>query len=181
MAMKHRNVLLGVTGSIAAYKACDLVRRLQDEGCEVAVIMTACAEKFVTPLTFETLSRRPVSRDMFAREASWEMAHISLAKWADVFVVAPATANVIGKMACGIADDLLTCSAITTKSPIVIAPAMNSDMLTNSIVQENMARLKKSGVTFVGPKEGKLACGDVGMGALADVDTITKTVIALLK
>jgi phosphopantothenoylcysteine decarboxylase/phosphopantothenate--cysteine ligase len=179
--MKKKQIVLGVTGSIAAYKAGDIVRRLQDKGCDVTVIMTDNAEEFITPLTLETLSRKPVLRDMFARDVEWDMAHISLAKLADVFVVAPATANVIGKMACGIADDLLTCTAVTTKAPIVVAPAMNTDMLTNPIVQENIAKLKKLGVKFVEPKEGKLACGDIGKGALADVDDIIKAVVALLK
>jgi phosphopantothenoylcysteine decarboxylase/phosphopantothenate--cysteine ligase len=179
--MKKKQIVLGVTGSIAAYKAGDIVRRLQDQGCDVTVIMTDSAEKFITPLTLETLSQKPVLRDMFARDAKWDLAHISLAKLADVFVVAPATANIIGKMACGIADDLLTCAAVTTKAPIVIAPAMNTDMLTNPIVQENIAKLKKLGVKFVEPREGKLACGDFGKGALADVDEIVKAVVALLK
>jgi phosphopantothenoylcysteine decarboxylase/phosphopantothenate--cysteine ligase len=129
----------------------------------------------------ETLSRNPVQRDMFARDVEWDMAHISLAKLADVLLIAPATANIIGKIACGIADDLLTCTAVTTKAPIMIAPAMNTDMLTNPIVQENIAKLKKIGVKFIEPKEGKLACGDVGKGALADVDEIVKAVVALLK
>jgi len=179
--MKQKHVVLGVTGSIAAYKAGDIVRRLQDKGCDVTVIMTHSAEKFITPLTLETLSRKPVLRDMFARDVEWDLAHISLAKIADVFLIAPATANIIGKMASGIADDLLTCTAITTRAPIVIAPAMNTDMLTNAIVQENIAKLRKLGVKFVEPKEGKLACGDIGKGALADVDDIIKAVAALLK
>jgi phosphopantothenoylcysteine decarboxylase/phosphopantothenate--cysteine ligase len=109
------------------------------------------------------------------------MAHISLAKLVDVLLIAPATANIIGKLACGIADDLLTCTAVTTKAPIVIAPAMNTDMLTNPIVQENIAKLRKIGVKFVEPKEGRLACGDTGKGALADVEQIVKAVAALLK
>jgi phosphopantothenoylcysteine decarboxylase/phosphopantothenate--cysteine ligase len=179
--MKKNKVLLGVTGSIAAYKACDVVRRLQDAGCEVSVVMTESAQKFVTPLTFEALTRRPVYRTMFSNGAEWDMAHISLAKWADVCVIAPATANVIGKVAGGIADDLLTCTAITTAAPILIAPAMNTGMFANATVQENIAKLKKRGVRFVGPKEGKLACGDEGKGALADVDVIVKAVLALLK
>jgi phosphopantothenoylcysteine decarboxylase/phosphopantothenate--cysteine ligase len=179
--MKKKQVVLGVTGSIAAYKAGDIVRRLQDKGCDVTVVMTDSAEKFITPLTLETLSRHPVQRDMFSRDAEWDMAHISLAKLADVFVVAPATANIIGKMACGIADDLVTCTAVTTKAPIVLAPAMNTDMWESPIVQENVTKLKKIGIKFVEPKDGKLACGDIGKGALADVDEIVKAVTALLK
>ncbi|MBF0595361.1 MAG: hypothetical protein HQL22_10400 [Candidatus Omnitrophica bacterium] len=179
--MKNKNIVLGVSGSIAAYKACDIVRRLQDKGCDVTVILTDNAAKFVTALTFEALSRRPVLSDMFARDVEWDMAHIALAKLADVLVIAPATANIIGKIAGGIADDLLSCTAMTTKAPVVIAPAMNTEMFANSIVQENIAKLKKHGVMFVGPKSSKLACGDVGCGALADVDDIVKAVIALLK
>jgi phosphopantothenoylcysteine decarboxylase/phosphopantothenate--cysteine ligase len=178
---KTRHVLLGVTGSIAAYKAADIVRRLRDRGCEVSVIMTPCAEKFITRLTLETLSGRPVSVEMFSRESEWDMAHIALAKWADVYLVAPATANVIGKLAQGIADDLVTCTAITTRAPVVVAPAMNTGMYTHGIVQENMGKLKKHGVRFIDPKEGKLACGDTGTGALADVDDIIKAVDVLLK
>ncbi len=179
--MKNKHVVLGVTGSIAAYKAGDIIRRLQDQGLDVTVIMTAGAEKFITPLTLETLSGHPVYQDMFARDVDWDMAHISLAKKADVLLVAPATANVIGKMSAGIADDLLTCTAVTTKAPIIVAPAMNTDMFTNPIVMENVAKLKKHGVRFIEPKEGKLACGDVGKGALADVDEIVKAVVDLLK
>lgn len=185
--MKTKSVLLGVTGSVAAYKACELTRRLKDNGFEVSIVMTACAEKFVTPLTFETLSNRPVYRDMLVGYSSnssglkWDMAHISLAKWVDLFVIAPATANIIGKVANGIADDLLTCTAITTEAPILIAPAMNVGMWTNKILQQNIQRLKKTGVQFVGPKTGKLACGDVGQGALADVDEIIKAIKVILK
>ncbi len=176
-----KNVILGVTGSIAAYKAADVVRRLQDKGCDVTVMMTPGAEKFVTALTFEALTHRPVYRDMFTHEGAWDVAHVSLAKKADIFVIAPATADVIAKVACGFADDFVACTALTTKAPIVMAPAMNDDMFSNPVLQENITRLKKRGVKFVAPKEGKLACGTVGVGALADVDTIVKTVIDLLK
>lgn len=179
--MMKKNVLLGVTGSIAAYKAADLVRRLQDAGCEVRVVMTACAEKFITPLTLETLSKNIVARSMFAQDAEWGMAHISLAQWANVYVIAPATANIIGKIAHGLADDMVSCTAITTKAPVVIAPAMNTHMFTNEVVQKNIEKLKKFKISIVEPKTGKLACGDVGQGALADIDKIVETVIVLLK
>ena len=175
--MDKKHIVLGVSGSIAAYKAGDIIRRLREKDCDVTVVMTACAEKFITPLTLETLSGRPVCRDMFARDAGWDMAHISLAKSADVLLIAPATANVIGKMAAGIADDLLTCTAITTRAPIIVAPAMNTMMFTHSIVQENMKKLAANGVRFIQPREGKLACGDVGQGHLADVDEIVKEVL----
>jgi len=176
-----RHVVLGVTGSIAAYKACDVVRRLQDKGCTVRVVMSACACHFVMPLTFETLSGHAVASEMFDRGTDWEMAHIALAKWADVYVIAPATANVIGKLAAGMADDMVTCTALTVKVPVLIAPAMNTGMFTNGTVQDNIAKLKKQGVKVIAPKSGKLACGDTGTGALADIDTIVSTVVALLK
>ena len=176
-----KHVVLGVTGSIAAYKAADLVRRLQDKGFEVTVMMTPGAEKFVTALTFEALTHRPVYRDMFAHEGAWDVAHVSLAKQADVFLVAPATADSIAKAAYGLADDFVACTALTTKAPIIMAPAMNDDMFSNPVLQENIAKLKKRGVRFVSPKEGKLACGTVGVGALADVDVIVKAVVDLLK
>jgi phosphopantothenoylcysteine decarboxylase/phosphopantothenate--cysteine ligase len=178
--MKTR-VVLGVTGSIAAYKAGDIIRRLQDKGCDVRVAMSACAAKFITPLTLETLSRAPVAQDMFGREAGWDMAHISLAEWADVYVIAPATANVIGKIAGGLADDLVACTAITTKAPLVFAPAMNTGMLEHPAVVENISKLKRFGAVCVEPKEGKLACGSTGKGAMADVDSIVDAVCALLK
>ena len=178
--MAKKNVVLGVTGSIAAYKAADIVRRLQDAGCDVTVLMTASAEKFITALTLETLSHHPVYRDMFSREGAWDIAHISAAKLADVLLIAPATADIIAKVAHGFADDVVSCTAVTTKAPIVIAPAMNSDMFSNPAVQENIATLRKRGVVFVEPKKGKLACGDEGKGALAGIDLIVEKTTALL-
>jgi phosphopantothenoylcysteine decarboxylase/phosphopantothenate--cysteine ligase len=176
-----KHILLGVTGSIAAYKAADLVRRLQDKGFRVSVMMTKEAEQFITPLTLSSLSGEPVYRQMFDQnEEAWKMAHIQLAKL-DLFLIAPATANIIGKLACGIADDLMTCTAITTKAPIVIAPAMNEDMFGNKIVQENLRKLKGFGMKFIEPIKGKLACGVFGEGHLADVDDIVKTVVGILK
>ncbi len=175
-----KHVVLGVTGSIAAYKAADIVRRLQDQGCDVTVVMTASAEKFVTALTFEALTHRPVYRDMFTHEGAWDVAHVSLAKQADVFLIAPATADIMAKVAHGFADDFVACTALTTKAPIMMAPAMNDDMFSNPILQENVVKLKKLGVIFIAPKKAKLACGTVGLGALADVDVIVKAVVDLL-
>ncbi len=175
-------VVLGVTGSIAAYKAGDIIRRLHDEHCDVVVVMTPAAEKFVTPLTFEVLSRGPVYRDMFAREGNWDIAHVALAQRADIFLIAPATADCLAKVVAGIADDLVCCTAVATKAPVVIAPAMNTDMFTSAVVQENIARLTARGIKFVAPKENsRLACGVTGQGALADVDVIVRTVVDLLK
>lgn len=175
-------IVLGVTGSIAAYKVGDIIRRLQDENCDVVVAMTPAAEKFVTPLTFEVLSQGPVYRDMFVRDGGWDIAHVALAKRADIFLIAPATADCIAKVAAGIADDPVCCTAVATKAPVIMAPAMNTDMFTSAIVQENMARLTARGIKFVAPKENsRLACGVTGQGALADVDVIVRTVIDLLK
>lgn len=177
--MESANILLGVSGSIAAYKACDLVRRLQDQKFTVSVVMTSCAEKFVSRLTFEALTRRPVHVDMFAHDFQWDMAHISLAKWAQCFVIAPATANVIGKIAAGIADDLLTCTALAVKCPVLVAPAMNTDMYSNPVVQKNIASLRAFGYHLIAPREGRLACGDTGPGALAEAESIIGAVKAL--
>ncbi len=177
MAKKTKKVILGVTGSIAAYKAGDIIRRLQDRGHDVTVVMTKEAEEFVTALTLAGLSGKPVYNRMFDEgQGAWAMPHISLAKEADVFLIAPATANVIAKLAHGLADDLLTCLAISTKAPIVIAPAMNTEMFENKIVQENCKKLKASGFKFVEPTQGKLACGVTGMGHLAEVDDIVATI-----
>ena len=180
MKTSDKHIVLAVTGSIAAYKSADIIRRLQDKGCRVSVIMTREAEHFITPLTLSSLSGHPVYHHMFEQEGAWKMGHIELAR-ADVFLVAPATANIIAKLACGIADDFLTCTAITTKAPIVIAPAMNEDMYTNAIVQENCRKLKNAGVKFINPTKGKLACGVYGEGHLAEVEDIVKTVCGLLK
>ncbi|MDD3374174.1 MAG: flavoprotein [Candidatus Omnitrophica bacterium] len=179
---KQKHVVLGVTGSIAAYKACDIIRGLQRKNIFVTVLMTEKAKNFITPLTLMSLSQNKVYCEMFVSNFDqWEMDHISLAQKADVFLIAPATANVIGKIAGGIADDLLTSTAITTKAPIVIAPAMNTAMYENTIVQNNIKDLKKHGIEFIDPIPGKLACGDVGKGHLAQTDIIIKKVCALLK
>ena len=161
-------VVLGVTGSIAAYKACELVRLLVKRGDDVHVVMTEHARAFVTPLTFRTLSRNPVENAMFADPLDWKPGHISLAEAADVLVIAPATANIIAKMAHGIADDLLSSVALATKAPIVVAPAMNAGMWENAATQANIALLKSRGMRFVEPGAGELACGTSGPGRLAE-------------
>jgi len=173
---KPSQVVLGVCGSIAAYKAGDIIRRLQDNNCEVTVIMTRQAVEFITPLTLSSLSGKKVYNDMFDGD-SWSMAHIELAKKADVVLIAPATANIIGKLANGLADDLLTTFCITTKAPILIAPAMNDEMFASGIVKENCAKLKKHGFKFIEPVKGKLACGSYGVGHLAEVEDIVKAVV----
>lgn len=167
-ALQGKNVVLCVTGGIAAYKAADLTSRLRKLGAQVYIIMTESATHFITPLTLEVLSKHRVVTDMFDRTFTWEVEHISLAKRADVFVIAPATANIIGKAAHGIADDMVSTTLMATKAPVVFAPAMNTNMYENPIVQQNIASLKARGMRFVEPASGRLACGDTGKGKLAD-------------
>jgi len=179
--VKERQVVLGVTGSIAAYKAADIIRRLREKNIQVSVVMTACAEKFISPLTLAALSCQKVYREMFDETgAERNIDHIQLAKKADALLIAPATANIIGKIANGLADDLLSCAALATKAPILIAPAMNEGMYTNRIFQDNCDKLKKFGVTFIDAEKGKLACGDEGPGHLANVADIVDAVLCKL-
>ena len=163
-----KNIVLGVSGGIAAYKSCTLVREFVKRGANVDVVMTANATQFVTPLTMETLSNNPVSVDMFATHDHRDVEHVSLAKKADLFVVAPATANVVGKYANGIADDMLTTTLMATTAPVLICPAMNVNMYNSAAYRANVATLKKRGVYFVDAESGFLACGDVGQGRLAE-------------
>lgn len=163
-----KNIVLGVSGGIAAYKSCTLVREFVKRGANVDVVMTANATQFVTPLTMETLLNNPVSVDMFATHDHRDVKHVSLAKKADLFVVAPATANVVGKYANGIADDMLTTTLMATTAPVVICPAMNVNMYNSAAYRANVATLKKRGVYFVDAESGFLACGDVGQGRLAE-------------
>lgn len=177
---KQPEVVLGVTGGIAAYKSAELVSRLRKAGISVHVIMTEHATHFVAPLTFETLSNHPVVTDTFARPETWEVEHIALAKRADVFVIAPATANIMAKLACGIADDMLSTTALATKAPMLIAPAMNTGMWTAEATQHNAAVLKARGVYFVGPEGGFLACGDTGAGRMSEPKDIFDAIEKLL-
>ena len=172
-------ILLGVTGSIAAYKACELIRLFVKNGNEVTVVMTKAATEFVTPLTFQTLSRNPVFVDQFAPPVSWKPEHISLAEAADLVVVAPATANMIAKMRYGLADDLLSATLLATRAPIVVAPAMNTGMWESPVTQENIAALKARGVTVVEPGDGELACGVKGKGRMMEPDKIFDIISAL--
>ncbi|MBF0169693.1 MAG: bifunctional phosphopantothenoylcysteine decarboxylase/phosphopantothenate--cysteine ligase CoaBC [Nitrospinae bacterium] len=169
-----RNVLLGVTGGVAAYRACDLARRLMESGIAVTVVMTRSATRFVTPLTFAALTGNPVYTDDDTHDDP--MAHITLARKADLILVAPATANVLGKLACGVADDLLTTTLVAGNAPIIVVPAMNSQMWQNQAVVENVATLRARGVRFVGPAEGLLACGETGEGKMAPVEEIVAAV-----
>lgn len=178
--MKKPCVVLGVTGGIAVYKACELLRLLQKRGIDVFVVMTQNACRFVAPLTFETLSGHPVAVDTFDRPQTWEVEHIALAKRADLFLIAPATANIMGKMACGIADDMLSTTVMATRAPVLVAPAMNTGMWENTAVQQNVKTLRARGVEIVAPVSGHLACGDSGAGKLEDVEVIAERACELL-
>lgn len=181
MNFKNKTVVLGVCGGIAAYKALEVTSALKKRGVQVKVVMTEAATKFVAPLSFQALSQNPVAIDMFEEPKSWEIRHISLAKEADLLAVLPATANTIGKMAHGIADNLLTSVYLATRAPILVAPAMNTNMYTHETVQENIQTLKQRGVHFISPGEGRLACGDSGIGKLADVQDIVEEICFLLR
>lgn len=178
--MKKPCVVLGVTGGIAVYKVCELLRLLQKRGIDVFVVMTQNACRFVAPLTFETLSGHPVAVDTFDRPQTWEVEHIALAKRADLFLIAPATANIMGKMACGIADDMLSTTVMATRAPVLVAPAMNTGMWENAAVQQNVKTLRARGVEIVAPVSGHLACGDSGAGKLEDVAVIAERACELL-
>lgn len=174
--IKNKRILLGVTGGIAAYKACDLTSKLTQRGADVRVIMTESATKFVSPLTFQALSRNPVYIDTFDEKDPKKIAHIDLADWAEIALVAPATANIIGKMANGIADDMLTTTLLATRAEIYIAPAMNVHMYANPAVVRNMKKLEHWGNHFIEPGAGYLACGYVGKGRLEEPETIIQTI-----
>lgn len=178
--LRGKKIVLGVSGGIAAYKACELVSRLKKQNAEVHVIMTASAVKFVTPLTFQSLSLNQVIVDMFDAPNYWEIEHISLAKLADAIVVAPATANIIGKLANGIADDMLSTTIMATKAKVILAPAMNTNMYENPVFQRNLKLISELGYVMVPPEEGRLACGDVGKGKMSDPAVIEKAIIDLL-
>ena len=173
---REKNIILGVTASIAIYKACDIVRRLKDEGFSVTVVMTEEAEELIRPIVFQTLSGNKVYRGLFDEPHSWEIEHVSLAKKADLVLIAPATANIIAKVSSGICDDLLTCIVSATKAAVLISPAMNENMYKNKITQENIKRLKSLGYRFIEPRVGRLACGEKGLGCLAEVETIIREV-----
>jgi len=171
-----KNIIIGVTGGVAAYKAPDIVSRLKKLGANVFVIMSKNSTKFIAPLTFQSLSHNYVVVDMFEDPKTWEIEHIELAKKADLFLIAPATANVIGKIASGIADDMLTTTIMATEAPVYIAPAMNTKMYENPIVQANINKLDQLGYYMISPDSGKLACGDIGKGKLASPEMIVKLI-----
>ena len=178
--LKGKKIVLGITGGIAAYKSAELTRELIKRGAEVKVIMTANATKFITPLTLQTLSGNPVYTDMFSLIEEYEIGHISLAEEADILVIVPATANIIGKIASGLADDLLSTTVMATKAPVLICPAMNSNMYTNDIVKENMSKLASNNYFFIESAYGELACGAEGYGRLPPLDEIIEEIESIL-
>jgi phosphopantothenoylcysteine decarboxylase/phosphopantothenate--cysteine ligase len=178
--LDNKKIVLGVCGGIAAYKTLDIVSRLKKLNANVDVIMTRSASEFIKPLSFQALSQNPVYVNMFDEPRQWEIEHISLAKKADLFVIVPATADILGKAANGIADDMLSTTIMATKAPVLFAPAMNTNMYENHIVQDNIKKLKTYGYSFIEPACGRLACGDTGNGKLADVDDILDEIIQIL-
>jgi len=177
-----KNIVLGVTGSIAAYKAAELTSLLTKQGCDVHVVMTADAMQFITALAFKTLSRHPVLTDLYQEEEGWKPAHIDLADQADLLLIAPATANTIAKLALGLANDALSCIALALapQARLLIAPAMNGKMWLHPATQQNVATLKSSGAEFIGPEPGLLSCGYEGLGRLWPVEQVAERAIQLV-
>jgi len=180
---KDRTVILAVTAGIAVYKSAIIARELKNTNADVLVIMTKSATEFIAPLTFETLSQNPVAVELFDRKNKWNIEHVALADRADILIVAPATANIIGKAAAGIADDLVSTTVLTMMStvPVLMVPAMNNRMWDNPFVQRNVKFLGEAGVDFLGPTEGKLADGRIGMGRMADVEDILNVAKKILQ
>lgn len=179
---RRRNIVLGVTGSIAAHRAADLASLLAKQGCDVRVVLTSDAQRFITALPFKTLSRHPVVTGLYDEEEGWVPAHIRLADEADLLLIAPATANTMAKLAHGVADDALTCVALALnpKARILIAPAMNGKMWMHAATQQNVAVLRQRGVEFIGPESGLLSCGYEGIGRLWPVDQVAARALELL-
>jgi phosphopantothenoylcysteine synthetase/decarboxylase len=174
-------IVVGVTGSIAAYKAADIVSKLVKANCDVNVVMTQGAQKFITPLTFQTLSRNPVVTDVFDGTNGWKPGHIDLADRAKLLLIAPATANIIAELACGLAGNPIGEIALATLAPLLIAPAMNGKMWLHAATQHNVATLKSRGAEFIGPEEGLLACGYEGLGRLWNTDEIVACALSLVR
>ncbi|OHB68369.1 MAG: hypothetical protein A2W17_01065 [Planctomycetes bacterium RBG_16_41_13] len=177
----HNCIVVGVTGSIAAYKAVEIVSGLVKRGSSVFVVMTSNAQRFVHPVTFRSISQKNVITDLFVENENYNPSHVSLAERADLIVVAPATANFIGKVAAGIADDALTCTVMAAKTPVIIAPAMNDSMYLNPIVQQNIKKLKEHGYIIIEPEEGRLCTGKMGKGRLASNEVIVSVILETLK
>ena len=180
MDLTGREIVLGVTGGIAAYKSAEIVSRLRHLGANIHVIMTRNATEFISPLTFQTLSSNQVVTDTFEAPEYWNVEHVALAKLAEIFVIAPATANILAKMAAGIADDMLSTTVLATKAPIIAAPAMNTGMWTAAATQQNVKTLKERGVRIIGPESGILACGDEGTGRMSEPERIVEEICRIL-
>jgi len=178
-ALIPRNILLGVTGGIAAYKAPDLVRRLRERGADVQVVMSRGAQQFITPMTFQAVSGRPVRTDLWDEAAEGSMGHIELARWADLVLIAPATADMISKLSAGLAGDLLSTVCLATEAPLVLAPSMNRQMWANPATQANMETLRARGVQVLGPGEGDQACGETGAGRMLEPHEIAQAVMGV--
>jgi len=178
-----KNIVLGVTGSIAAYKAAELTSLLTKQGCDVRVVLTADALRFITAVSFKTLSRHPVVTDLYDEEKGWQPTHIKLADEANLLLIAPATANTIAKLALGLANDALSCVALALnpRAKTLVAPAMNGKMWLHPATQQNVATLKSRGVEFIGPEEGMLSCGYEGLGRLWPVEQVAERVLAVLR
>ncbi|HLW46479.1 MAG TPA: flavoprotein [bacterium] len=179
-SLRGRTVVLGVSGSIAAYKAAVIVRRLREQGADVYVVMTPAAARFVTPLTFRALSQQPVVADMWAPDVPWEEPHVALGRRADLLLIAPATADMVARLAGGFGDDPVSATALSTRAPVVIAPAMSDAMAQSPAVQENLTRLRARGVRVLGPEHGRLASGEVGLGRMTEPEAIVEAVAAIL-
>jgi len=178
--LKNKTIVLGITGSIAAYKAADIASKLTQEGAKVEVVMTSSATKFITPLTLRNITGRPVISDMWDLNYEFNVEHVALAEAASVVVIAPATANIIAKLRAGIADDMLSCVVLATRAPVILAPAMNDNMFQNPITQDNLAKLKARGFTVITPAYGRLASGKVGLGRLAETQEILDVIKMVL-
>ncbi len=178
--LNNKTIILGITGSIAVYKAAELASKLTQSGATVEIIMTEAATRFVSPLTFRSLTNRPVVTSMWELDSEFNIEHVALAEAADIVVIAPATANIMAKLAVGIADDMLSCTVLATRAPVIIAPAMHSGMWENSITQENVAKLKARGLVFVEPEYGRLASGGMGQGRFAEIEKIVGTISQVL-
>ncbi|OQA91314.1 MAG: Coenzyme A biosynthesis bifunctional protein CoaBC [Elusimicrobia bacterium ADurb.Bin231] len=178
--MKGKNIIIGITGSIAAHKSCEIIRSLVKKGANIIPVMTKNACNFITPLSVSVLSKNKAYVDMFGTISDWEVEHISISRKADLMIIAPASANIIAKLACGLADDALSTLVLAVKCPVVVCPAMNSAMYANRIVQKNIAALKESGMIFIGPENGELACGTEGKGRMSEPDKIVSEIDKML-
>ena len=179
-ALADKTIVVGVCGSIAAYKVAVVVRRLRMEGADVYVIMTSAAARFVGPTTFKALSHHPVITDMWDPNGLWDEPHVALGERADLYLIAPATADMLGRLAAGLADDVVCATALATRAPILVAPAMSDRMAESVVVRENLARLRSRGMRVIGPERGPLASGKVGLGRMAEPEAITSEIMALV-